>query len=202
MATPEATLQRSPSARSRQSRRLFIDPARPRRSRTSPGIHSAAAGADAAARPAHAADRRTAGAGAERNSRPPRRDAAGGASRKAAAVAVAAAGRSRPRPPRGRRGGRIPVDPRAAAPIAPPSAERLPGRPMPRPEARPDMRQDVRQDMRQETRQDRRYRNTPSVRRRRAWTSTAGSRLLCITTARRISLIFRRSSAGRRTKPR
>jgi cell division protein FtsZ len=37
-------------------------------------------------------------------------------------------------------------DPRAAAPIAPPSAERLPGRPMPRPEARPETRQETRQD--------------------------------------------------------
>jgi cell division protein FtsZ len=45
-------------------------------------------------------------------------------------------------------------DPRAAAPIAPPSAERLPGRPMPRPEARQDARQETRQETRQEMRQD------------------------------------------------
>ena len=41
--------------------------------------------------------------------------------------------------------------------------------------------------------------NTPSARRRRGSTSTAG-RPLCITRAKRISSTFRRSCAGRRTK--
>jgi cell division protein FtsZ len=41
-------------------------------------------------------------------------------------------------------------DPRAAAPIAPPSAERLPGRPMPRAEARQETRPETRQEARQD----------------------------------------------------
>ena len=79
---------------------LFIDPA------TQPAMQEAPepeafippqAGASVAARHAHAAHRRTAGAGAERDPSPPRR-ASGGASGKAPHVALAAVGGGWPRP--------------------------------------------------------------------------------------------------------
>ena len=98
------------------------------------GVHSAAAGAPADPRAAHAANRRTAGPGAERDSRPARRDRTGGAPGEATHVAVAAARGRRSRPPRARRGGAAAQLPERPGRFQQPSTERLPGRPMPRPE--------------------------------------------------------------------
>ena len=94
---------------------------------------------------AHAAARRTAGPGAERNSRAAWRIARGRSSRKAAHVAIAAVGFGRPRTPRpGRDGDRLAgrADERPVG--GPVSPERLTGRPMPRPsQPRPNSSQEL-----------------------------------------------------------
>ena len=136
---------------------------------------------------AHAAHRRTAGAGAERDSRPaaascPREHPE--KRRMSLLQRLAAVGLGRREQETRRRS--MPSTPAPQMPPMPHGPERLRSR-----------RRGTSRARLRRSRVRNRCRNTPSVRRRRGWTSMDGRRL-CITAARRISSTSRPSCAGRR----